>query len=111
MLHVHDLYRLLDIEVDGLASYSGETFNVGGGLERSVSLQELTSLCQKYTGKSVPINRIGEDRAGDIRIYITDNGKVIKKTGWKPEISVERTIEEIAGWIKTNSERLRPILG
>jgi CDP-paratose 2-epimerase len=111
MLHVRDLYRLLEIEAGNIGRYSGKTFNVGGGLERSVSLQELTALCRKYTGNTVPIERIPGDRVGDIRIYITDNGKVTEETGWKPEITVERTIEEIANWIKTNSEQLKPILG
>ena len=111
MLHVMDLYRLLDIELDHIGKHSGETYNVGGGLERSVSLLELTELCQKHTGNTVPINSIAEDRAGDIRIYITDNGKVTERTGWKPEITVEQTIKEISGWIKANSDQLRPILG
>lgn len=111
VLHVRDLYRLLEIELGDIARHRGEIYNVGGGLERSASLLELTALCQKYTGNKVSINSISEDRAGDIRIYITDNAKVTEKTGWKPEISLEKTIEEIARWIRMNSEQLKPILG
>ena len=110
ILHVKDLYRLLEIQINDIESHSGEIYNVGGGLERSISLCELTELCQKYTGNEIPIASIPEDRVGDIRIYITDNSKVTEKTGWKPEIAVEQIIEEIYGWIKDNSEQLRPIL-
>jgi len=110
ILHIKDLYRLLEIQINDIESHSGEIYNVGGGLERSISLCELTELCQKCTGNKVAIASIPEDRAGDIRIYITDNSKVTEKTGWKPEIAVEQIIEEIYDWIKDNSEQLRPIL-
>lgn len=110
LLHIKDLYRLLDIQIEDMDEHNGEIYNVGGGLERSVSLLELTSLCQRYTGNRIPINGVAEDRAGDIRIYVTDNSKITKRTGWKPEISVDKTVEEISNWIKENSELLRPIL-
>ncbi|CAG1771073.1 CDP-paratose 2-epimerase [uncultured bacterium] len=110
ILHVKDLYRLLEIQIDGMDSHNGEIYNVGGGMERTVSLLELTRLCQEYTGHNIPVESVNEDRAGDIRIYITDNSKITKKTGWKPQITVEQTIKEIADWIKDNSKQLRPIL-
>ena len=110
ILHVKDLYRLLEIQINDMDSHNGEIYNVGGGLERTVSLLELTQLCQKYTGHKIPIESVKEDRAGDIRIYITDNSKISEKTGWKPQISVDQIIQEISAWIGENSEQLRPIL-
>ncbi len=102
MLHVRDLYRLLDIQLSRIDEFSGEIFNVGGGPERSVSLAELTKVCQKYTGMSVPVTGVSEDRAGDIRLYITDNSKITGRTGWKPWISVDEIIREITEWIRQN---------
>jgi CDP-paratose 2-epimerase len=110
ILHVRDLYRLLEIEINDMDSYNGEIFNVGGGLERTVSLFELTTLCQKYIGNKIPIVSIQEDRTGDIRIYITDNTRITERSGWKPKITVDQIIREISIWIKENSEQLRPIL-
>ncbi len=110
ILHVKDLYRLLEIEINDMAVHNGEIYNVGGGLEQSISLLELTGLCQKYTGNKIPIISVYEDRVGDIRIYITDNSRITEKTGWKPEITVDQIIKEISIWIKENSEQLRPIL-
>lgn len=110
ILHVKDLYRLLEIQINDLPAHNGEIYNVGGGLERTVSLLELTLLCQKYTGNKIPIKSVNEDRKGDIRIYITDNNKITEKTGWKPEITVDQIIGEISNWIKENSELLRPII-
>lgn len=110
ILHVKDLYRLLEIQIDNIDSHSGEIYNVGGGPDKSVSLLELTNLCQKYTGHKIPVKSIAKDRPGDIRIYITDNSKITEKTGWKPEITVDKIVKEISDWIGENSELLRPVL-
>lgn len=110
ILHVKDLYRLLEMQVGDMAAHRGEIYNIGGGLDNSISLFELTSLCQHYTGHKIPINSVPEIRPGDIRIYITDNAKITGKTGWKPEITVNQIVEEIAIWINNNSEMLRPVL-
>lgn len=109
-LHVKDLYRLIDLQLKNINSHNGEIYNVGGGPERSISLIELTGLCQKYTGNKIPIRGIEKNREGDIPIFISDNAKVMKRTGWKPEIGIEQTISEISNWIKSNSEKLNPIL-
>lgn len=110
ILHINDLYRLLEIQINDINKHNGEIYNVGGGYERTISLLELTKLCQKYTGNRISINSINEDREGDIRTYITDNCKITEKTGWKPEITIEQTIEEVYNWIKDNSKILEPIL-
>jgi CDP-paratose 2-epimerase len=110
ILHVKDLYRLLEIQIADIDLHNGEVYNVGGGQKLSISLLELTAFCQKYTGNKIPIRSVNEDRTGDIRIYITDNTKVTEKTGWKPKITVNQIIDEISRWIKENSELLRPIL-
>ncbi len=110
ILHVRDLYCLLDIQIRDIDMHNGEIYNVGGGMEQSISLLELTNLCQKYVGNKISIKSIPENRMGDIRIYITDNSKITKKTGWKPRITTNEIIEEIADWIRDNSEKLQPIL-
>ncbi|MFN3784554.1 MAG: NAD-dependent epimerase/dehydratase family protein [Spirosomataceae bacterium] len=110
MLHVKDLYRLVDWQIHHLEQINGEIFNVGGGREVSVSLQELTEICQRVTGKTIPITRVAENRPADIRLYQTDNSKVTERTGWKPEIGMEQIVEEITAWLAENKAILAPIL-
>lgn len=110
ILNVRDLCRLIEIEIKNTDAYDGQIYNVGGGLDNSVSLLELTQLCQKYTGNKVKIIGVKEERVGDVKLYLTDNRKVTKRTRWVPEITVEQTVKETAEWIKVNSEILRPIL-
>lgn len=110
MLHTADLFRLIDWQMHHLEEINGEIFNVGGGREISVSLQELTMLSREVTGQTIPIHEVPENRTADIRIYITDNTKVTEKTGWKPEIGPRQIIQEIYEWMKENEAQLASIL-
>lgn len=110
MLHIADLCRLVDWQIQNIDAINGEIMNVGGGNEVSTSLQELTALCQAATGKTIPITKVAENRPADIRLYVTDNTKVTKLTGWKPEIGMRQIVEEITEWLAENKEALEPIL-
>jgi len=110
ILHVADLYRLIDWQLHNFDKVNGEILNAGGGVDVSVSLQELTEICQRVTGKTIPINKVKENRPADIRLYVTDNSKVTALTGWKPEIGVEEIVKDITQWLSDNRADLEPIL-
>jgi CDP-paratose 2-epimerase len=110
VIHVKDLFRLLNIQLKNMDQYKGQIFNVGGGLERSISLQELTALCSNITKKKVDIGRIKETRPHDIKIYITDISKVREATGWVPRKSLESIVEDIYRWIRENEMNLEYVL-
>ncbi len=110
MLHIADLYRLIDWQLHNLDKVNGEILNAGGGLASSASLQELTAICQEVTGKTIPIKQVAENRAADIRLYITDNTKVTKLTGWQPQIGIRQIVSDIHEWLHNNREALEPIL-
>ena len=110
LLHIDDLIDLLLIQISRFDEIKGETFNVGGGREVSVSLRELTSLCTEITGNTIPVRKTAEDRPGDVRIYLTDSRKVMDRLPWKPARSVYDIVREITEWITSNEGELRPIL-
>ena len=109
MLHVHDLYRLIDWQMHNVEQVNGQVFNVGGGLERSISLLELTKICQEVTGKIIPIKTVVETRTADIPLYITDNTKVTNLTGWTPKISIREIVEEVHEWLISKADELNHI--
>lgn len=110
LLHVEDLLRLVDYQLNHFAELDGEVFNVGGGAINSLSLVETTQLCQAITGKSTQIQSQLEERAGDVPIFITDSTKAIKKTGWQPKIDSKETLQDIYYWISKNEAVLSAIL-
>jgi CDP-paratose 2-epimerase len=109
-LHVDDLYDLVKIQLNNMDIYSGNTYNVGGGINVSASLQELTSFCEKITGNTLSFTSVKENRAADIPIYISDNTKISTISGWQPTRSVETILTDIYTWLVENEADLKPIL-
>jgi CDP-paratose 2-epimerase len=98
-LHVADLLNLIDLQINTLEQLKGETFNVGGGIDNTLSLYETTQLCQEITDHKVPIIPIPENRIGDVPVFITDSRKVIAATGWQPRKNAKTTLFDIYEWI------------
>jgi CDP-paratose 2-epimerase len=110
LLAVEDLFRLIERQIDSLHKINGRVYNVGGGKDISLSLLETTALCEKFTANHIRIGRDLETRPGDVAIYITDNRKVTKDLGWKPEVSAEELLEEIYCWIAQHENKIRGAL-
>lgn len=110
ILHVDDLFELIDYQINNIDDLAGETFNVGGGEEISISLLELTALCEKYTGNKIQIDSEIDDRQGDIRVYLTDHTKVTQRTGWRPKKTPDDIVKETYQWIVENELKLKEIL-
>ena len=110
VLHIDDLYRLIKHQIHHFHLYNAQTYNVGGGINTSFSLLELTNTCRTVTGNSIKINSVNEDRKADIKLYISDNTKINKLANWKPQNNVEKTVEDIFMWLKENETELKTIL-
>jgi len=108
VLHIDDLTALIRHQLDYLELLAGQTFNVGGGLERSVSLRELTDLCAEATGTALPIGAEPETRPADVPIYITDTRRVEATTGWSPERRIDDVVGDTCTWLRDNASALRP---
>ncbi len=109
-LHIFDLFDLVDYEIHNFDVVNGKTLNAGGGLESSVSLQELTAICAEVTGNKVGASSVMENRKGDIPLYITDNTRITALTGWAPKRNVKDIITDTYNWIHANEQQLKPIL-
>lgn len=110
MIHIKDLFSLIDLQIHQEKKFAGQTFNIGGTNKVSASLQELTTLCHQITGNKILIDAIPETRKADIRLYISDCHKVQTLSQWEPMISVEEILQDIFLWIKDNEKQLKPIL-
>jgi len=109
-IHIDDLFDIVDVQLNDFPKFSGRTFNVGGGIENSASLCELTKVCQEITGNIIEIGETPENRPADLKLFITDCAKIKKITGWQPKKDIRATISDIAKWILNNRKELKPIL-
>jgi CDP-paratose 2-epimerase len=109
-IHIEDLFDLIEIQINNFERFNKQTFNIGGGINMSMSLMELTKVCEEVTGNKIEINSISEERKSDLRWFITDSTKIESIIDWKPKKDLRETVKDIYNWIIENKEQLRPIL-
>jgi CDP-paratose 2-epimerase len=110
VMHILDLFDLIDYELNNFNAVAGKIYNAGGGREISFSLKELTKHCVEITGNKIPVKSITTNRIGDIPVYITDHSFVTSETGWKPERNVRNILVDIFEWLHENEHQLKNIL-
>lgn len=111
ILHVQDLYALVRQQLSAPRLWDGRIYNVGGGKRVSISLAELTEMCQLVTGNTVPISPVRETSDVDLRVYLTDSSRVQRDFDWKPQLLPEQIVQDIHCWVKDNESALRSIAG
>jgi CDP-paratose 2-epimerase len=109
ILHVEDLFDLVCLQCRNLACWDGRAYVVGGGLDRSISLQELTALCREATGRKIVITPSPETSPLDVRIFVADSASAMKDFGWRPMRDLETVVRDISSWIQAHREMVRTI--
>lgn len=108
-LHVADLCDLLIAQIQNFDSWDGWLGNVSGGFENSISLCELTALCEEITGKKIPIASVPENRPNDLRLFIGDCAKLFARAAWRPKRGVRRIIQDLHAWVHENEDALKKL--
>ena len=108
ILCVDDLLSAFEKVRTQIDATARQIFNVGGGASNSVSLLEVMDEIESATGKKLPFT-LQSQRPGDQLFYITDFEKLRKLTGWRPQISLRRTIEMIHQWWKERQAIVEPV--
>ena len=75
----------------------GDVYNIAVG--RAIRIKDLLNLLLSFTKIKVDIQ---EDparmRPSDVPVLIGDNSKFVAKTGWKPEVPFEKTMEDLLNY-------------
>jgi CDP-paratose 2-epimerase len=107
---VADLVELVALQMQDFKKHRGQTYNVVGGIENSISLVELTKICQELTGQEITMEVDPVGRPGDVPWFVTDSSKVREATGWNPRHSLTMTLKEILDWLEEHQHQLHAIL-
>lgn len=101
VLCVHDLVRAMDAVRAHVETTRTEIYNLGGGPENTTSLLELIDQIELLTGHRLECV-MDERRVGDQLVYVTDTSKIQRHTGWKPEISLKKTVQLLCEFWEEN---------
>lgn len=105
VLHVYDLVDAMQAAYAQRERVAGEIYNLGGGLERAVSISEMLSAVSRLTGLQ-PVLRSSEVRPGDQPLYISNTKKFSEHTGWAARHSWQQTLQSIHDFWRGNRDLL-----
>lgn len=104
MLFSDDVATAVLASIANIGKVSGNVYNIGGGLDFSISVLEAVKLISKFS--SVDFRR-GPGRRNEDMIFIADYSKFRSATGWIPQIPVERGVQRVLQWAQSNVNDLR----
>ena len=102
-MHPSELLPLILKQMDEpLKSLKPRIVNLGGGLESSLSLAELTAWCDRRVAGKKKIAVQPKNRLFDVPYYVSDTTLAEKIWGWRAEKSLEKILDETWEWASQN---------
>lgn len=96
-IHVEDHCAAVDFVLQH--GKAGETYNIGGGNERTNL--EITDFILSYLNKPQSLKTFVKDRPGHDRRYAVDCSK-LAALGWKPKFQLESALQNTVDWYRDN---------
>jgi len=110
LVHIDDVVDLVLAQLAFPDEWSGNIANAGGGREVSLSLRETTELCAEITGNRIDVGAAGEERQGDVPVYISDCARLFARTDWRPTKDARAILADIYEWIRAHEVAVKQAL-
>lgn len=98
VLHSDDMVRLYFTTLEKIELAKGQAFNIGGGVENSLSLLELFSLLEETTGTRLTYTKL-PPRGSDQKVFIADLSKAKKILHWTTQVSAFDGVDRMVKWV------------
>jgi len=98
VLHADDMVILYFATLEKIDSAAGKVFNIGGGLNESLSLLELFKMLESMTGVPLVYSRLPV-RQSDQKVFIADIGRATQSLSWRPTVSCEDGVKRMLEWV------------
>jgi CDP-paratose 2-epimerase len=99
ILYIKDLLDAFDRVIINIDDIAGHVFNIGGGLDNSISVLELINILYDILGISPSEIKYADWRRADQKVYISDITKASRLLGWMPKIDPIIGIKNVAKWL------------
>ncbi|HRT04350.1 MAG TPA: NAD-dependent epimerase/dehydratase family protein [Kiritimatiellia bacterium] len=111
LLHIDDLVDLVLLQSRRIAEFRGDVFPAGGSTFSNLSLREATDLCQRITGRRLPMSAQPENRPADVIWFVTDNRPTTARLGWRPTRSAETILRDVHAWLDAHPDLEAALFG
>jgi CDP-paratose 2-epimerase len=97
LLHVSDAVNAYVSAYQHIGEARGQAFNIGGGMENSMSLVELLLFLQQRLDIQLNYTHLPW-RQSDQKFFVADNAKAERRIHWSPKMSKQQGIEDTVTW-------------
>jgi dTDP-L-rhamnose 4-epimerase len=97
-VHVRDVAQACRLALEVPAA-AGEVFNIGSGHDYSV-LEIAAQMARVLNKEEIEPEIVGKCRVGDIRNCFADISRAKRILGYKPRVTLEEGLVELAGWLE-----------
>jgi CDP-paratose 2-epimerase len=97
LLHVSDAVRCYVAAYEHIGTARGHAFNIGGGIENSMSLLELLRYLEDRLELKLDWTHLPW-RQSDQKFFVADNGKAHRLIEWVPLTTREQGLETVIDW-------------
>lgn len=98
VLHADDMITLYFSALYNIQTAQGNVFNVGGGIDNSLSLLELFKLLEEFCDTKLVYSKLAP-RESDQRVFVANIVKAKKLIGWQPKVSAQDGIKQMLEWV------------
>lgn len=100
VLHAKDMVRLYFSTLERIGTAAGNAYNIGGGIDNSLSLLELFSLLQEQIERPLDFLQL-PPRESDQRVFVADITKISTLAGWSPQVSAADGVRGMLEWVES----------
>jgi CDP-paratose 2-epimerase len=99
VLFATDMVALYLSVPDNIDRMEGNAFNIGGGMQNSLSLLELLQKLESILDIKLNYKQI-ETRISDQKIFVADLSKVKERAGWYPKVDSTTGLNFMLDWLR-----------
>lgn len=103
VLHADDMIKLYIKAPQYIEKAQGQAFNIGGGMENSLSLMELFAILEKELGVELKYEKL-PPRESDQKIFVADLTKAQKIFEWMPQVDKIIGVRNMLSWVEKSIE-------
>ena len=110
VLHAEDMKKLYFAAVEHIDKARGQAFNIGGGMENSLSLLELFYILDEELDIKLKYTKL-KSRVSDQKVFVANVYKASRLLQWYPHVDKKEGINRMLAWLRNNRNHSSKVAG
>lgn len=99
VLFIDDIVRCYFLAADAVTTTRGLAFNIGGGMENSLSLLELFAILEAEIGVRLRYTTLAP-RQSDQKVFVADTSLARSLFKWEPSVTAIEGLRQMITWVR-----------